>query len=73
MTIQISLTDKQQIAFNKRVTGNATAESLAETIVQEQAQRWADDDYQTLGSDTLEKLKSLPQDQLDAIIASLPK
>ena len=72
MTITITLTDKQQDAFDKRITGGATAESLAKTIVQEQAQRWYNSDYQALGAETLEKLKSLPQDQLDAIIASLP-
>ena len=72
MNITIKLTNKQQIAFDKRITGEATAESLAETIVRDQAQSWYDSDYQALGAETLKKLKELPQDQINAIIASLP-
>jgi len=48
MTVTITFTEKQQAAFDKRITGAATAESLAETIVIEQAQTWADSDQREL-------------------------
>lgn len=44
MNLTITLTTRQQAAFDKRVTGNATAVSLAATIVTDQAERWADAD-----------------------------
>jgi predicted RNA-binding protein with PIN domain len=44
MNISITFTPRQQTAFTKRVTGNATAESLAATIVTDQAEQWANSD-----------------------------
>ena len=47
MNLTITLTADQQAAFDKRVTGNATPASLAETIVLEQVQAWTDSDLQS--------------------------
>jgi hypothetical protein len=44
MNVSITLSPRQQTAFDKRVTGNATAETLAATIVTDQAEQWADSD-----------------------------
>jgi len=71
MNLTITLTDKQQTAFNKRVTGTATAETLAATIVTDTAQAWADADYLTTSKQLVEALKDQPQSVLDGIIAQL--
>jgi hypothetical protein len=71
MNITITLTDKQQTAFNKRVTGTATAETLAATIVTEQAQAWSDSDYQAASAELVSKLKDQPQAVLDGLISQL--
>ena len=71
MTLEITFTDKQQTAFNKRITGDATAESLAATIVTDLSQAWADADYAATTSELAEKLKSQPQSVLDAVIEQL--
>lgn len=71
MTITITLTDKQQTAFNKRITGEATAESLAETLVIEQAQAWSDSDYLASSAELVSALKDQPQAVLDSLIEQL--
>lgn len=71
MNLTISLTDKQSAAFLKRVTGSATPESLAATIVQELAQSWADSDYSSTVSAIAEMLKNKPQSVLDSISKEL--
>ena len=71
MTINITLTEKQERAFNKRVTGGATAETLAITIITDMAQAWADADYATLSSELVFKLKDKPQAVLDGVVAQL--
>ncbi len=71
MNIIINLTDKQQNAFNKRITGDVTAESLATTIVTDQAQAWADADYSASASQQTAALKDQPQEVLDGVIAQL--
>lgn len=73
MTIKtsISLSDKQSSAFLKRVTGDATPESLAVTIVTEFAQKWADVDYSSTANALTQALKNQPQEVLDGIIAQL--
>lgn len=71
MTITINLTDKQQPAFAKRITGDATAESLATTIVTDQAQAWADADYSASAAELTQALKDQPQSVLDGIISQL--
>lgn len=71
MNITITLTDKQQAAFNKRVTGTAIAETLAATIVTEQAQAWSDSDYQAASAELVSKLKDQPQAILDGLISQL--
>lgn len=71
MNIIINLTDKQQNAFNKRITGDTTAESLATTIVTDQAQAWADADYSASAAQLTAALKEQPQEVLDGIIAQL--
>jgi hypothetical protein len=73
MNPTITLTDKQQTAFNKRITGQATAESLATTIVTEQAQAWADSDYLAASNELVSKLKDQPQAVLDGLISQLSK
>lgn len=64
-------TDKQQTAFDKRITGDATAESLATTIVTDQAQAWADADYSASAAQLTAALKDQPQEVLDSITAQL--
>jgi len=67
----ISLNDKQSAAFLKRVTGNATQESLVQSIVEELSQKWADDDYSSTANALTQALKNQPQEVLDGIIAQL--
>lgn len=69
MNITITLTDKQATAFAKRITGDATAESLATIIVTDQAQAWADADYSASAAQLTAALKEQPQEVLDGIIA----
>lgn len=71
MNLTITLTDKQQTAFDKRVTGKATAESLATTIITDQAQAWADADYLAASNELVSKLKDQPQAVLDSLISQL--
>ena len=71
MNLTIILTDKQQTAFNKRITGQATAESLATTIITDQAQSWADSDYLAASNELVTKLKDQPQAVLDGLISQL--
>ena len=71
MNLIITLTDKQQTAFNKRITGQATAESLATTIITDQAQSWADADYLAASNELVSKLKDQPQAVLDGLISQL--
>lgn len=71
MNLTINLTDKQQTAFDKRITGDATAESLATTIVTDQAQAWADADYSASAAQLTAALKYQPQEVLDGVIAQL--
>ena len=71
MKLEITLTDKQQTAFAKRITGDATAESLATTIVTDQVQAWADADYSASAAQLTAALKEQPQEVLDGIIAQL--
>lgn len=59
------------MAFNKRITGDATAESLEATIVTDQAQAWADADYSTSAAQLTAALKDQPQEVLDGVIAQL--
>lgn len=73
MNLTITLTDKQQTAFDKRVTGKATAESLATTIITDQAQAWADADYLAASNELVSKLKDQPQAVLDGLISQLTK
>ena len=73
MNITITLTDKQQTAFDKRITGQATAESLATTIITDQAQAWADADYLAASNELVSKLKDQPQSVLDGLISQLDK
>lgn len=73
MNLTITLTDKQQTAFDKRITGQATAESLATTIITEQAQAWADADYLAASNELVSKLKDQPQAVLDGLISQLTK
>lgn len=73
MNLTITLTDKQQTAFNKRITGQATAESLATTIITDQAQAWADADYLAASNELVSKLKDQPQAVLDGLISQLTK
>lgn len=71
MNLTITLTDKQKTAFDKRVTGQATPESLAATIITDQAQAWSDSDYQAASADLVSKLKDQPQAVLDGLISQL--
>lgn len=71
MILTITLTDKQQTAFSKRITGTATAETLAATIVTDQAQAWSDADYQAASTELVSKLKDQPQAVLDGLISQL--
>ena len=71
MNLTITLTDKQQTAFDKRITGKATAESLATTIITDQAQAWADADYLAASNELVSKLKDQPQAVLDSLISQL--
>ena len=71
MNLTITLTDKQQTAFDKRVTGKATAESLATTIITDQAQAWADADYLAASNELVSTLKDQPQAVLDGLISQL--
>ena len=71
MNLTITLTDKQQTAFDKRVTGKATAVSLATTIITDQAQAWADADYLAASNELVSKLKDQPQAVLDGLISQL--
>lgn len=71
MNLTITLTDKQQTAFNKRITGQATAESLAATIITDQAQAWSDSDYLAASNELVTKLKGQPQAALDSLISQL--
>ena len=73
MNLTITLTDKQQTAFDKRVTGKATAVSLATTIITDQAQAWADADYLAASNELVSKLKDQPQAVLDSLISQLSK
>ena len=71
MNLTIHLTDKQRAAFDKRITGDTTAESLATTIVIDQAQAWADADYSASAAQLTAALKEQPQEVLDGVIAQL--
>jgi len=71
MNITIILDTKQQRAFDKRITGGATAESLAQQIVLDQAQAWAESDYLVTSNQLVEALKDKPQEVLDGIIDQL--
>lgn len=71
MNLTISLTDKQRTALDKRITGKATAESLATTIITDQAQAWADADYLAASNELVSKLKDQPQAVLDSLISQL--
>lgn len=71
MNLTITLTDKQQTAFDKRITGKATAESLATTIITDQAQAWAAADYLAASNELVSKLKDQPQAVLDSFISQL--
>lgn len=71
MNLTITLTDKQQTAFDKRVTGKATAVSLATTIITDQAQAWADADYLAASNELVSKIKDQPQAVLDSLISQL--
>jgi len=71
MNLTITLTDKQQTAFDKRVTGKATVVSLATTIITDQAQAWADADYLAASNELVSKLKDQPQAVLDSLISQL--
>ena len=71
MNLTITLTDKQQTAFDKRITGQATAESLATTIITDQAQAWAAADYLAASNELVSKLKDQPQAVLDSLISQL--
>ena len=71
MNLTITLTDKQQTAFDKRITGQATAESLATTIITDQAQAWADADYLAASNELVSMLKDQPQAVLDQLITQL--
>jgi len=71
MTLTITFTEKQERAFNKRVTGTATAETLAATIITDTAQSWADADYTALSQELVTKLKDQPQSVLDGVVAQL--
>jgi len=73
MNLTITLTDKQQTAFDKRITGQATAESLAATVITDQAQAWADADYLAASNELVSKLKYQPQAVLDSLISQLNK
>ena len=73
MNLTITLTDKQQTAFDKRVTGKATAVSLATTIITDQAQAWADADYLAASNELVSKPKDQPQAVLDGLISQLTK
>jgi len=73
MNLTITLTDKQQTAFDKRITGQATAESLATTIITDQAQAWADADYLAASNELVSRLKDQPQAVLDGLISQLVK
>lgn len=73
MNLTITLTDKQQTAFDKRITGKAAAESLATTIITDQAQAWADADYLAASNELVSKLKDQPQVVLDSLISQLTK
>lgn len=70
MTITITLTEKQESAFTKRIS-NGTAEELATTLITDQAQAWADSDYQATASQLMAALKNQPQSVLDGIITQL--
>lgn len=71
MTITINLTEKQERAFNKRVTGTATTETLAQTIITDTAQAWSDADYQAASAELVTRLKDQPQAVLDGLITQL--
>jgi len=71
MNLTITLTDKQQTAFDKRITGQATAESLATTIITDQAQAWSDSDYLAASNELVTKLKGQPQAVFDSLISQL--
>lgn len=71
MNFTIHLTDKQQTAFDKRITGADTPESLAATIIADQAQAWADADYSAALAEIATALKDQPQAVLNGIIAQL--
>lgn len=70
MTITISLTEKQEAAFTKRIS-TGTAEELAVTIITDTAQQWADGDYSASASALAALLKSQPQSVLDDITAQI--
>lgn len=73
MNLTITLTEKQQTAFDKRITGQATTESLATIIITDQAQAWADADYLAASNELVSKLKDQPQAVLDGLISQLNK
>lgn len=73
MNLTITLTEKQQTAFDKRITGQATTESLATTIITDQAQSWADADYLAASNELVSELKDQPQAVLDSLISQLTK
>lgn len=74
ITANITLNDKRERAFNKQLDGR-TPEALAEIIVQEQAQEWADaDEAAGLAAMTAvgkEILAATPDKQEEAIAAAL--
>lgn len=61
ISVEINLSNKQETAFLKRVTGGTTPESLAVTIVTELSQKWADEDYAATALSLSEALKDKPQ------------
>jgi outer membrane receptor for ferric coprogen and ferric-rhodotorulic acid len=70
MTITISLSEKQEAAFAKRIS-TGTAEELAITLITDTAQKWADDDYAATAAQLAAALKDQPQSVLDGIITQL--
>ena len=71
MNITLTLTDKQQAAFNKRRPANTTDEAFATSILQDQTQAWWESDYLELGQSLILKLKDQPQTVLNSVTAQL--
>lgn len=73
MNISFTFNEKQQRAFTKRITGKATAESLAVTLILEQVDKWVESDFQSSLSSIAEGLKTASLSTLDATVAQLGK